>query len=109
MLRLGRMTDYGIELMGRLARKADGPCNTRDLASGVGLSVTTAAKILKQLQDGGLLRSTRGTHGGYSLAKPAGTITLHEIVVVLEGPITMSQGSTRITHVVCEALVSLTL
>ncbi|MCC6809401.1 MAG: Rrf2 family transcriptional regulator [Deltaproteobacteria bacterium] len=125
MLRLGRMTDYAIALLGYFAEKRDvGPCNTRELADDAGLPVTTTAKILKQLSDHGLLMSQRGMRGGYVLARPATEITVCEVISALEGPIEMTQGSIEcddetkcpigrnfdlITSVVNDALAKLTL
>src|SRR6476661_4826372 len=98
MLRLSRMTDHSILLLGRLASRAvSEPCNTRDLADTAGLPLTTVAKILKLLQDAGLLLSQRGMHGGYRLARSPENITLCQIVEAMEGPIAMSHDNACIT------------
>jgi Rrf2 family protein len=44
-------------------------------------------QILLALRNGGVLRSKRGVEGGYSLAKPAGQITLGEVIRLLDGPL----------------------
>lgn len=93
MLRVTRLTDYGIVLLGRLAER--GPrccCNTRDLAAQVGLPASTVSKILKALAREGLLVSHRGIGGGYSLARDPQHISLDEIISAIEGPIAMTQG-----------------
>lgn len=115
------MTDYAIALLGHFARLQD-TCNTKDLADNAGLPVTTTAKILKQLSDHGILVSQRGARGGYVLARPASEITMQEVIAALEGPIEMTQGSIecegscpigrnfeKITSVVNQALMQLTL
>jgi Rrf2 family protein len=112
MLRFSKMTDYGIELLGKLSeRSCDASANTQDIAECAGLSKTTAAKILKQLSDFGLLVSQRGVRGGYRLARPATEITVHEVVLAIEGPIAMSQGPAcaRLSKAVCHALTAMTL
>lgn len=43
------------------------------------------AQILLKLRDHGLISSRRGNHGGYSLAKPPEEISLHDILVAVEG------------------------
>lgn len=43
--------------------------------------------ILWKLVNQGILTSTRGVNGGYTLAKPAGKITLLEIVEAIDGPV----------------------
>jgi Rrf2 family protein len=44
-------------------------------------------KSLKPLVSAGVLRSARGPHGGYRLARPARSITLLEVVEALDGPV----------------------
>jgi Rrf2 family protein len=59
------------------------------------LQISERQKIPKQYLDqlmlilkrSGIVASSRGRQGGYHLAKPAGEITLLEIVTALEGPI----------------------
>ncbi|MHC4844258.1 MAG: RrF2 family transcriptional regulator [Planctomycetota bacterium] len=43
-------------------------------------------KIMKDLVKANILRSARGPHGGYSLAKPLNKINMLEIIEVIEGP-----------------------
>ncbi len=44
-------------------------------------------QILNELRSGGFVESRRGIHGGYRLAKPAGEITLAEIIRHIQGPL----------------------
>jgi Rrf2 family protein len=44
-------------------------------------------RALKALERAGVLHSTRGPHGGYRLARPAGRITLLDVIEAVEGPI----------------------
>jgi Rrf2 family protein len=48
------------------------------------------AKILKTLVDHGLVRSTRGPHGGYALARPAADVSFLEVIEAVEGPIALN-------------------
>lgn len=93
MLRVTKLTDYGIVLMGQLARSPrEASLSTRDLAEAAGLPLATVCKILKTLAREGLLSSQRGSAGGYQLARDPETIAVAEIIAALEGPITMCQG-----------------
>lgn len=92
MLRVTRLTDYGIALLGLMARDSRGCFCTRDLARRAGLPLSTATKILKSLCRHGLLESQRGNGGGYTLARIAAKITVAEIIVAIEGPIAVTQG-----------------
>jgi Rrf2 family protein len=48
--------------------------------------------ILSELRRAGLVGSRRGTDGGYWLARPAGQITIADIIRAVEGPLANVQG-----------------
>jgi FeS assembly SUF system regulator len=99
VIRLSRITDYGIVLMAYLAEQAEradldlageqgvSPVNAREAAEATRLPAPVVSKILKSLAREGLLLSHRGAKGGYSLARPPEEITVPEMVGALEGPI----------------------
>jgi len=92
MIRLSRITDYGIVLMVELARSADGEArNARNLAAETDLPVPVVSKVLKSLARGGLLASQRGSKGGYTLARSAADISVPEMITALEGPISLTE------------------
>ena len=98
MIRLGKLTDYGLVLMTHMARNHDRLLHTaRDLAVESRLPLPTVSKLLKELLRAGLLVSQRGLKGGYSLARKAREISVAEIVAVLEGPIALTECSTDIS------------
>ena len=88
MIRMSRLTDYGILLMTCVAKQRDSaPHSARKLASMAHLPVPTVSKILKELARQGLLTGQRGVKGGFRLARPAMEISIADIVSALEGPI----------------------
>ncbi len=98
MVRLGKLTDYGLVLMTYIARGDTDLLRTaRDLAAESRLPVSTVSKLLKQLLQSGLLVSHRGIKGGYVLAKPAQSISLVEIIAAIEGPMALTDCSTEVT------------
>ena len=73
MIRLSRITDYGIVLMAHLAEHPEGaPHNAREVAAETSLPLPVVSKVLKSLARAGLLVSQRGAKGGYALARPPG-------------------------------------
>lgn len=91
MLKLGRMTDYAVVALSRLAQQAPGTVMTAPrLAAACGLPEPTVAKLLKGLSHHGLVMAQRGASGGYSLARPPEEITIAEVVTALEGPIALT-------------------
>ncbi len=98
MIRVGKLTDYGLVLMSQIARRPQTELNTaRDLAQKCSLPLPTVSKILKVLLQSGLLASHRGIKGGYSLARAAELISLAEIISALEGPLALTECSTDIS------------
>jgi FeS assembly SUF system regulator len=96
-----KMTDYGILLLTHVASQPDRPAFTaRELAQETHLPLPSVGKLLKQLSHGGLLASQRGTHGGYSLARPPREITVASIIATLEGPVSITEcgGAIRCEH-----------
>ena len=70
MVKLGKLTDYGLVLMTCIARTQGVPLRTaRDLARESKLPISTVSKLLKELLQSGLLISHRGIKGGYVLAR----------------------------------------
>jgi FeS assembly SUF system regulator len=92
MIRLSKLTDYGILLMTQMARHPERAMHTaRDLSVETRLPLPTVSKILKLLSNGGLLLSHRGVKGGYSLVRPAQEISVGRIITELEGPIGVTE------------------
>jgi FeS assembly SUF system regulator len=95
MLRLGKLTDYGTVITAHMARQPERVFAASELATAGRINVSTASKILKRLVHAGLLHSLRGAHGGYALARPAGEISLAQIIDALEGPPGLTECSVR--------------
>lgn len=90
-----RRTDYGIRALiylgcpGRLRAKAGEIGESMDIPTGF------LHQVLQELQRARLVTSRPGPTGGYSLARPAESITIREVVEALEGPIQSSECALR--------------
>jgi len=103
MLRISKITDYGVVLCTHLAAaEGGGARNVRDLAADTRIPQPTAAKVLKRLGRAGLVESQRGAHGGYRLARAPERVTIAELIAALEGPIAVTECSTEETAGVCD-------
>ncbi|CAN5474159.1 SUF system Fe-S cluster assembly regulator [soil metagenome] len=90
-MRLSSLADYAIVVMSCAARAtADARLSATDIAFQTGVPLPTAQKLLGRLAGAGLLDSSRGTAGGFALARPAEAISLADIVEAVEGPIAMT-------------------
>ena len=93
MLRVTKLTDYATVVLTALAAKPGDVHSAAELAEQAGLEMPTVAKVLKPLAQAGLVEGFRGVNGGYRLARPAGEISLVEIVEAMEGPLGMTECS----------------
>ncbi len=101
MIKLNKMTDYGVVVLVHLAQ-ADGTVLTApDIAAATGLSQPTVAKLLKTLVQGGLATSPSGPQGGYSRARPPREISVVDAIEVLDGPLTLTDCVEK-DHESCE-------
>ena len=93
-MKLSHIADDAVVLMTAAARfPAGARLSATALADDTGLPLPTTQKLMGQLASNGLLRSHRGAGGGFVLARPAGDISLADIVEAVEGPIAMSACS----------------
>ena len=91
VLRISRKIDYAIRAMIHLAGIPDGTVVPfREIGRQMDVPEDFLAKILKTLVDQGIVRSTRGPHGGYKLARPADSINVLEIIEAAEGPVAIN-------------------
>lgn len=102
MIKIGRLTDYGIVLMRYLASHRDRAHNATELAVEAHLPAPTVSKLLRELARARLLESQRGAKGGYVLARSPERISVADIITVLEGPIALTACSTLSDDPDCE-------
>src|SRR5689334_10670543 len=97
MIRLGKLTDYGLLLMAEIARTPGKLHTARDLSAFAKLPLPTVSKVLKTLLQSRLLMSHRGTRGGYSLVREPRSIAITEIISSLEGPLALTECSSDVS------------
>ena len=91
MLRIGKLTDYATVILAILAEDRSRQLNAGTLAGRPRIAAPTVSKLLKQLHRAGLVTSTRGTHGGYQLARDPEQISAAAILDALEGPVALTE------------------
>ena len=87
-MRLSRTIAYAIHATMYLAQSEPGravPC--REMAQGGRMPERFLLQVLRNLVTHGVLRSTRGVDGGYSLARPSEQITFREIIEAFDNPL----------------------
>lgn len=90
MLKLGKLTDYATVLLAAMAAAPERLYATQELSSRTSVAAPTVAKLMKQLQQGGLVLSSRGAKGGYRLLRAPADVTVADVIRALEGPIALT-------------------
>jgi Rrf2 family protein len=91
-MQITRQADYAVRAVLYLTQLGlTGHASTAQIAREQKIPPTFLAKIVSQLSTAGILRATRGAHGGVALARPADDISLLEIVEVIDGPILLNE------------------
>lgn len=84
-MKVSAQEEYGLRCLVQLAHLREGESLTlSQMAKREGISAANAGKLLWILNKAGLVASTRGTKGGYQLARPASAIRLSEVIKVLD-------------------------
>lgn len=86
MFTLTKKTDYAIIALSHMAQRPDHVFTARDIAARFHVPSALLMNILKTLAQKELVRSIRGSKGGYRLSIPADQITLEAIIRAIEGP-----------------------
>lgn len=100
MLKLSKMTDYATVILSVIAKDKHRLHGSLELADVTGIALPTVSKLLKTMVKAGVLSSTRGAKGGYTLAREPERITVATIISALEGPIALTECS--VSHKGCD-------
>lgn len=84
-MKISAQEEYGLRCLVQLANLAENESRTLpQIAELEGISVANAGKLMWLLNKAGFVQATRGTKGGYCLARPASEIRLSEVIKVLD-------------------------
>ncbi|WNF00445.1 Rrf2 family transcriptional regulator [Streptomyces luomodiensis] len=92
-MRISAKADYAVRAALELAAAAeDTSVKAEAIAAAQGIPHKFLEGILGDLRRGGLVASQRGGKGGYRLARPADTISIAEVIRVVDGPLVSVRG-----------------
>ncbi|MDQ3087478.1 MAG: Rrf2 family transcriptional regulator [Acidobacteriota bacterium] len=87
-MKISAQEEYGLRCLVQLATlKQDESLTLPQIAEREGISTANAGKLMWLLNKAGFVSATRGTKGGYSLARSAGEIHLNEVIKVLDADV----------------------
>ena len=91
-MRLSARSDYALRAVIELAAAGPGHVTADQLARAQAIPGKFLEAILTQLRRAGLVRSQRGPEGGFWLARPAGAISLADVIRAIDGPLLGVRG-----------------
>ena len=84
-MKISAQEEYGLRCLVQLAAlNKDESLTLPQIAEREGVSAANAGKLMWLLNKAGFVQATRGTKGGYSLARPASEIRLSEVIKILD-------------------------
>ncbi|HJQ21190.1 MAG TPA: Rrf2 family transcriptional regulator [Gemmatimonadaceae bacterium] len=84
-MRITTLAEYGVICALHLARRVgEGPVTGRDVAASERLPVDYVEQILLRLRRAGIVKSTRGARGGYSLARAPEEVSVRDVIAASE-------------------------
>jgi DNA-binding IscR family transcriptional regulator len=87
-MRPSRAAAYALRALAYLTRhEGEGPAPSSKIGAVEGLPGDFLSKVMKRLASAGVLGSSRGTGGGYRLARPPRRITLLDVIEAVDGPV----------------------
>lgn len=87
MLVITAKSAYAVRALAELARRGSAPVPIGEIAARRDISPQFLESLFVTLRRGGVLQSQRGVKGGYSFARPPETVTVLEVVELLEGEV----------------------
>ena len=92
IMQVSRKIDYALRAVIHLANEesTDRACSVAEIAAREKIPRQFLEKIVQDLIHKGLVRSRRGPHGGYVLARPADQVTFRDVIEAVEGPILLN-------------------
>jgi Rrf2 family protein len=92
-MRISARADYAVRAALQLsAAQDDGPLKAEAIADAQDIPHKFLESILNDMRRGGLVLSQRGGNGGYRLAKPAESISIADVIRVVDGPLVSVRG-----------------
>ena len=91
-VRVTAKVDYAVRALLELTAEPDGPVKGERIAGSQEIPLKFLENILIDLRHAGIVRAQRGADGGYWLARPAGEITIGEVIRAVEGPLASVRG-----------------
>ena len=85
-VKISEAASLAIHAAGILAGTGGGQSSAEAMADALGVSKSHLVKVLQRMSKAGLVRSSRGPGGGYSLTRLPQEVSVKEVYEMVEGP-----------------------
>ena len=108
LMQIPRRVDYGLRAVIYLSNQDPRRCcSLTEIAERQRVPRKFLEKIIQDLTRSGLIKSKRGSCGGYRLARPAGAVSFFDVIQAIEGPLTVN--ACLDVHLSCDQLPRCTM
>ena len=83
-------SDYAVRIVQYIAQSNERR-DAQSIADSTCVSLRFTLKIMRKLVAADIVQSFKGAHGGYTLSRPASSITLRQVIEAVEGPYRFSR------------------
>jgi Rrf2 family protein len=91
LMQIPRRVDYGLRAVIYLSNQhPEKCCSITEIAKQQGMPRKFLEKIIQDLMRSGLIKSKRGSCGGYALARPAADVSFFDVIQAIEGPLAVN-------------------
>jgi len=91
LMQIPRRVDYGLRAVIYLSgQDPEKCCSITEIAKQQGVPRKFLEKIIQDLIRKGLIKSRRGSCGGYMLVRPPDAISFYDVIEAIEGPIAVN-------------------
>ncbi len=93
-MKLTTRSEYALLALLHIAREQDqGPVSIESIRKHYNISRKYLEFLVQALKKGGVLKAKRGPGGGYILAKAPGSISMAEIIRLMDGPLAPTEAA----------------
>lgn len=91
LMQVSRKIDYALRAMIYLTSQNERrPCSVAEISARERIPKKFLEKIIQDLIHHGIVRSTRGAQGGYTLARAPESVTFKDVIEAIEGPVSLN-------------------
>ncbi len=90
MLKLSKLTDYAVIVLGCLGKQVGKPVSASFVSKETGVPEPTVQKVLKLMAGAKIITAIRGASGGYIVPLALNCISIADVVEAIEGPLELN-------------------